>query len=102
MSPNVSPSRRDRQRPDLDEPVGRAGEEQRVDDKDRGQQDGRDAHGPDERAEQAGRPAQEEQRDGEDRQDEWRQEERAERTSASPRSFVSGCRRWSQLEPAMK
>ena len=90
----------DRERPERDQDVLRRREEQAVDDDDREQQDGRDAHRPHERPEQARRPGRDER---------WRRartgrtiggsRKAASRTNPRPRSLVSGLRRWSQLDP---
>ena len=69
---------RERERPDRQQDVRRAREEEPVDDQDRDQQEGRDAHRPERRPEQAGRPDGGQDRDGQDRQDERRQQERGQ------------------------
>ena len=74
----MSPSRVTASGPSVHERVRRAREEQRVDDEDRGEQDGRDPQRAGDRAEQPADQAIGDERDREDRQDDRRQEERRE------------------------
>ena len=72
----------DGERPERREDVLRGREEQAVDDQDRKQQQGRDAHRPQQRSQQPGRPRRGQDRHGQDRQHQRRQQERCQQDQA--------------------
>ena len=103
IEPERQPLTRDRERPERHQHVLRCREEQAVDDDDREQQDGRDAHRPDAAA-RAARPTRPRRAMAtrEDGRTSGGRRNAASSTRPSARSLVSGLRRWSQLEPATK